>query len=56
MSDTKDDMLFMEPSLKSKSLVEEEKTASAGAIDESMLSEDEKKQVEAFVNRSIFPM
>lgn len=51
MSDTKDDMLFMEPSLKSKSLVEEEKTASAGAIDESMLSEDEKKQVEAFVKQ-----
>ena len=45
------DMSFMEPSLTDKPLPEEEKAAAAGAVDESMLSEDEKKQVEAFVKQ-----
>lgn len=49
--EVKYDMSFMEPSLQDKSLAEEEKTASAGAVDESMLSEDEKKQVDAFVKQ-----
>lgn len=51
--DVKYDMSFMEePSLKDKDLVESEETsASAGAVDESMLSEDEKKQVEAFAKQ-----
>ena len=49
--EVKYDMSFMEPSLADKPLPEEEKTAAAGAVDESMLSEDEKKQVEAFVKQ-----
>lgn len=49
--EVKYDMSFMEPSLADKPLPEEEKTAAAGAVDESMLSEDEKKQVETFVKQ-----
>lgn len=51
MQDTKYDMAFMEePSLKDKELAETEETlASAGAVDESMLSEEEKKQVEEYI-------
>ena len=51
MQDTKYDMAFMEePSLKDKELAETEETlASAGAVDESMLSEEEKKKVEEYI-------
>ena len=51
MHDTKYDMAFMEePSLKDKELAETEETlASAGAVDESMLSEEEKKKVEEYI-------
>lgn len=51
MQDTKYDMAFMEePSLKDKELAEtEEAVVSAGAVDESMLSEEEKKQVEEYI-------
>ena len=49
--EVKYDMSFMEPSLKENMLAEETKAAAAGAVDESMLSEDEKKQVETFVNQ-----
>lgn len=49
--EVKYDMSFMEPSLKENMLAEETKAAAAGAVDESMLSEDEKKQVETFVKQ-----
>ena len=49
--EVKYDMSFMEPSLKENMPVEETKAAAAGAVDESMLSEDEKKQVETFVKQ-----
>ena len=45
------DMSFMEPSLKKNMPAEETKAAAAGAVDESMLSEDEKRQVETFVKQ-----
>lgn len=47
------DMSFMEPSFGKTTLMNEteEKNASAGSVDESMLSEDEKKQVEEFVKQ-----
>ena len=47
------DMSFMEPSLKEKGLEGEADSsgATAGAVDESMLSDEEKKQVEAFVKQ-----
>ncbi len=47
------DMSFMEPSLKGKGLEDEADSsgATAGAVDESMLSDEEKKQVEAFVKQ-----
>ena len=48
--EVKYDMSFMEPSLKENMPAEETKAA-AGAVDESMLSEDEKKQVETFVKQ-----
>lgn len=49
--EVKYDMSFMEPSLKENMPAEETKAAAAGAVDESMLSEDEKKQVETFVKQ-----
>ena len=49
--EVKYDMSFMEPSLKQNMPAEETKAAAAGAVDESMLSEDEKKQVETFVKQ-----
>ena len=49
--EVKYDMSFMKPSLKENMLAEETKAAAAGAVDESMLSEDEKKQVETFVKQ-----
>lgn len=49
--EVKYDMSFMEPSLKENMLAEETKAAAAGVVDESMLSEDEKKQVETFVKQ-----
>ncbi len=49
--EVKYDMSFMEPSLKENMSAEETKAAAAGAVDESMLSEDEKKQVETFVKQ-----
>lgn len=49
--EVKYDMSFMEPSLKENIPAEETKAAAAGAVDESMLSEDEKKQVETFVKQ-----
>lgn len=49
--EVKYDMSFMEPSLKKNMPAEETKAAAAGAVDESMLSEDEKKQVETFVKQ-----
>lgn len=49
--EVKYDMSFMEPSLKENMPAEETKVAAAGAVDESMLSEDEKKQVETFVKQ-----
>lgn len=46
------DMSFMEPSLGKMEMKESESgTASAGSVDESMLSAEEKKQVEKFVNQ-----
>ena len=47
------DFSFMEPTLGKNEVVgaSGETLASAGAVDESMLSEDEKKQVEEFVNQ-----
>lgn len=48
--EVKYDMSFMEPSLK-KNMPAEETKAAAGAVDESMLSEDEKRQVETFVKQ-----
>mgnify|MGYP002587547938 FL=1 len=49
--EVKYDMSFMEPSLKKNMPAEETKAAAAGAVDESMLSEDEKRQVETFVKQ-----
>ena len=49
--EVKYDMSFMEPSLKENMPAEETKAAAAGAVDESMLSEDEKKQGETFVKQ-----
>lgn len=49
--EVKYDMSFMEPSLKENMPAEETKAAAAWAVDESMLSEDEKKQVETFVKQ-----
>ena len=49
--EVKYDMSFMEPSLKENIPAGETKAAAAGAVDESMLSEDEKKQVETFVKQ-----
>ena len=49
--EVKYDMSFMEPSLKENMPAEETKAAAAGAVDESMLSEDEKRQVETFVKQ-----
>ena len=49
--EVKYDMSFMEPSLKENMPAEETKAAAAGAVDESMLSEDEKEQVETFVKQ-----
>ena len=49
--EVKYDMSFMEPSLKENMPAEETNAAAAGAVDESMLSEDEKKQVETFVKQ-----
>lgn len=53
MQDTKYDMAFKEePSLKGNEPAEtEEAVVSAGAVDESMLSEEEKKQVEEFIKK-----
>ena len=45
------DFSFMEEPALEKEEVAEEKAASAGAVDESMLSEAEKQQVEAFVKQ-----
>ena len=47
------DFSFMEPTLGKNEVVGASggTLASAGAVDESMLSEDEKKQVEEFVNQ-----
>ena len=47
------DMSFMEPSLKAQagSLVDDGKTAAAGAVDESMLTDEERKQVAEFVKQ-----
>ena len=46
------DFSFMEPGLgKMNSSVSEEKTASAGSVEEDMLTEEEKKQVEEFVKK-----
>ena len=52
--EVKYDMSFMEPSLKKNMPAEETKAAAAGAVDESMLSEDEKRQVETFVKQIRF--
>lgn len=49
--EVKYDMSFMEPSLKKNMPAEETKAAAAGGVDESMLSEDEKRQVETFVKQ-----
>ena len=49
--EVKYDMSFMEPSLKKNMPAEETKAAAAGAVDESMLSEGEKRQVETFVKQ-----
>ena len=49
--EVKYDMSFMEPSLKKNMPAEETKAAAAGAVDESMLSEDEKRQGETFVKQ-----
>ena len=53
MQDTKYDMAFKEePSLKGNEPAEtEEAVVSAGAVDESMLSEEEKKQVEEYIKK-----
>ena len=53
MQDTKYDMAFKEePSLKGNEPAEtEEAVVFAGAVDESMLSEEEKKQVEEFIKK-----
>jgi uncharacterized protein YaaN involved in tellurite resistance len=50
--DKKYDLSFMEPSLgKLDNAESESDTVSAGAVDEAMLSEEEKKQVEEFVKQ-----
>lgn len=47
------DLSFMQPSLVEEGLVKtnDDATASAGSVDESMLTEDEKKQVDEFVKQ-----
>ena len=51
--DKKYDMSFLEPSLGRTELAteSEDMAVSAGSVDESMLSEEEKKQVEEFVRQ-----